>query len=214
MITILNTHPSLLNDFLAELRDVSVQTDRAKFRSNITRIGEVMAYEISKVLDRKMVEITSPLGSNTSLVLSKQPVLATVLRAGLPMHQGFVNYFDKADSAFVSAFREHTDAHSFEIKMGYLASPDLNGRTLILIDPMLATGRSMYQSYLALLKRGKPGRVIVASLIGSEQGLDYIKAHIPEADIYLAVIDPLLNEDSYIVPGLGDAGDLCFGEKL
>jgi uracil phosphoribosyltransferase len=173
-----------------------------------------MAYEISKILERKPTEISTPLGTDTSLCLVSQPVLATVLRAGLPMHQGFLNYFDKADNAFVSAFREHTDAHSFEIKVGYLASPDLNGRTLILIDPMLATGRSMYQSYLALLKRGKPGRVIIASLIGSEQGLDYIKTNIPEADIYIAVVDPLLNEDSYIVPGLGDAGDLCFGEKL
>lgn len=214
MITILNNQPSLLNDFLAELRDVSVQTDRAKFRNNITRVGEVMAYEISKVLDRKTVEITSPLGLCSSLLLSHQPVLATVLRAGLPLHQGFLNFFDKADNAFVSAYREHTSDHEFEIKLGYLASPDLNGRTLILIDPMLATGRSMYQSYLALLKRGKPGRVIVASLIGSEQGLAYIKANIPEADIYIAVVDPLLNDDSYIMPGLGDAGDLCFGEKL
>ena len=214
MLQILTQQPSLLNDFLAELRDVSVQTDRARFRKNVERIGEILAYEVSKKLDRSVYTVQTPLGTHESKVLLEQPVLATVLRAGLALHQGFLNYFDKSDSAYVSAYRKHTTAHEFEIVVEYLASPSIEGKTLILIDPMLATGRSMFLTYKALLTKGKPSRVIVVSLIASEQGVQYIQQHMPQADIFIADVDPSLDANSYIVPGLGDAGDLSFGEKL
>ncbi len=214
MIHILTNKASIINDFLAELRDVEIQKDRARFRKNVERIGEILAYEVSKYLPRKLSPIQTPLGVSNMEVLSEQPILATVLRAGLALHQGFLNYFDHADNAYISAYRKHTNQHEFEIVVEYLATPSIAGRTLILIDPMLATGRSMFLAYKALLTKGKPDKVIVVSLIASEQGVSYIQQHMPEAEIFIAAVDPSLDENSYIVPGLGDAGDLSFGEKM
>ncbi len=214
MIHILTNEASIINDFLAELRDVEIQRDRARFRKNVERIGEILAYEVSKFLPRNANSIQTPLGLSNMEVLSEQPILATVLRAGLALHQGFLNYFDHADNAYISAYRKHTNQHEFEIVVEYLATPSLSGRTLILIDPMLATGRSMFLAYKALLTKGKPAKVILVSLIASEQGVTYIQQHMPDAEIFIAAVDPSLDENSYIVPGLGDAGDLSFGEKL
>lgn len=214
MLHVLAQDQSLINDFLAELRSVELQRDRARFRRNIERVGEILAYEISKHLLRKEIEVQSPLGIHHSFVLNQQPVLASILRAGLPLHQGLLNFFDKADNAYVSAYRKHTVNHEFEIVVEYLASPDLSGKTLILIDPMLATGRSVFLTYKALLTKGKPKEVFIASVIGSTAGVAYIQDHMPEAKIFIATVDPSLNKDSYIVPGLGDAGDLSFGNKL
>ena len=214
MIHILTNEASIINDFLAELRDVEIQRDRARFRKNVERIGEILAYEVSKFLPRNANSIQTPLGLSNMEILSEQPILATVLRAGLALHQGFLNYFDHADNAYISAYRKHTNQHEFEIVVEYLATPSLSGRTLILIDPMLATGRSMFLAYKALLTKGKPAKVILVSLIASEQGVTYIQQHMPDAEIFIAAVDPSLDENSYIVPGLGDAGDLSFGEKL
>ncbi len=214
MITILGSEYSILSDVLAELRDISVQTDREKFRNNVCKVGEIMAYEISKHLPNQPKQIQTPLGVHTSLVLSEQPVIATVLRAGLQLHQGFLNYFSKADAAYISAYRKHINEHDFEVKVEYLASPDISNRMLILVDPMLATGKSLELGYQAILKNGTPKKVIIAALIASQAGLSYLSKILPNADIYVAAVDPQLNEISYIVPGLGDAGDLCFGEKL
>ncbi|MFN4082172.1 MAG: uracil phosphoribosyltransferase [Bacteroidia bacterium] len=214
MYKVLAHEHSLVNDFLAEIRDKSVQTDRARFRKNIERIGQIMAYEISKHLPRIEKNINTPLGTHKSQVLQQQPVLATILRAGLAMHSGFLNFFDHAESAFISAYRKHTCSHEFEIVVEYLASPNLNNRILILIDPMLATGQSIHLSYKALLTRGKPSVVYVAGLISSSKGIEYVQQHLPEAHIFVADVDNDLNNESYIVPGIGDAGDLCYGEKL
>jgi uracil phosphoribosyltransferase len=213
MIRVLNTENSILNTYLEALRNVEKQGDMARFRKNVERIGEIMAYEISKDLAYKKAEIQTPLAKHESLVLAEQPVLATILRAGLALHQGFLNMFDEAANAYISAYRKHTEGLAFEVIVEYMASPDLNNRVLILIDPMLATGKSMVLSYEALLKKGKPSRVIVAALIAAQEGLDYITKEMPEADIYVAALDAELNEHKYIVPGLGDAGDLCFGVK-
>ncbi len=214
MLKVLSHQQSIIHDFLAELRNVEIQQDRARFRRNVERIGEVMAYEISMHLGRKIIDVPTPLGIHQSHVLNAQPVLASVLRAGLPMHYGMLNYFDKADNAYVSAYRKHMPNQQIEIVVEYIASPDLTGRTLILIDPMLATGKSMLLTYQALLTKGKPKEVIVASLIGSNEGVAYVQEHMPGASIFIAAVDAELNADSYIVPGLGDAGDLCFGLKL
>ncbi|MCG9880385.1 MAG: uracil phosphoribosyltransferase [Bacteroidia bacterium] len=214
MPVILTKQNSIVCDFLAEIRNAQVQQDRQRFRRNLERVGEILAYEMSKVLPRKSTEIQTPLGIHASNVLQEQPVLATVLRAGLPLHQGFLNYFDWADNAYVSAYRKHTHSKDFEIVVEYLASPNLQDRTLILIDPMLATGQSMYLTYKALLTKGKPKQVFVASLIASEQGIAFVQKNMPNAQIYVADVDSSLDENSYIVPGLGDAGDLSFGEKL
>jgi len=214
MLQVLTEQTSIIDDFLAELRDVKIQTDRARFRNNVVRIGEILAYEVSKHLPRVSMEVQTPLGIHKSLVQANNPVLANVLRAGLTLHQGFLNYFDKADHAFVSAYRKHTNDHEFEIVVEYMASPSIQNRILILIDPMLATGRSMFLAYKALLAKGIPSKVIVVSLIASQQGVAYIQQHMPEAAIFIAAVDPSLDENCYIVPGLGDAGDLAFGEKL
>lgn len=214
-VHLLNKHHSLLHQFVAELRDTTIQNDRARFRKNIERIGQIMAYEISKQLEWKDVEVTTPLGKHTTSQLAEQPVLATILRAGLTMHQGVLNFFDHADCAFISAYRKHhPNSHDFEIVVEYLASPDLNGKTLLLIDPMLATGQSVELTYKAILERGTPKHVHIVSLIGSSDGVNYIKQKLPEATLWLADMDDKLNDDGYIVPGLGDAGDLSFGEKI
>lgn len=211
----LTTEHSLIQQYVAELRDVTVQTDRARFRKNIERIGQIMAYEISKKLEWKTIEITTPLGTNESKQLAHQPVLATILRAGISMHHGFLDFFDKADCAFISAYRKHKpDSPHFDIVVEYLASPSIENKDVLLIDPMLATGQSIESAYQSLRQRGKPKSLHIVSLIASESGIDYVKKHLPEATIWVAAIDNKLDENGYIVPGLGDAGDLCFGEKI
>lgn len=205
---------SILNQFISEIRDITVQKDQMRFRRNIERIGEIMAYEISKELDYKEVKITTPNSDALQSVPQDNVVLGTILRAGLPLHTGFHNYFDHAENAFVSAFRKYTSENEFDVIVEYLASPRLDGKTLILVDPMLATGISADLSYRALLTKGKPAKTVFACVIASQQAVDYVISHFPEDTIlYCAAIDPILNEHAYIVPGLGDAGDLCFGEK-
>lgn len=206
---------SVLNQYVAEIRDVNIQQDKMRFRRNIERIGEIMAYEISKKLHYAALQVETPLGTATTWVPDNQIVLATILRAGLPFHQGFLNYFDKAENAFVSAYRKYKDTLKFDIHIEYIASPSIEGKTLILADPMLATGGSMELSYRAMLTKGTPAEIHVASVIASEQAVDYVAKRLPadRTTIWCAAIDPVLDEHSYIVPGLGDAGDLAFGEK-
>lgn len=210
----LSEENSILNSFLREIRDVEIQNDSMRFRRNIERIGEIMAYEISKELDYKTVTIKTPNSEAAQSLPADDIVLGTILRAGLPLHTGFHNYFDRAENAFVSAFRKYTSENEFDVIVEYLASPRLDDKTLILVDPMLATGISADLSYRAMLSKGRPAKTILACVIASQQAVDYVIQHFPEETIlYCAAIDPILNEHAYIVPGLGDAGDLCFGEK-
>ncbi len=206
---------SLVNPLLAEIRDVGIQGDPLRFRRNIERFGEVFAYEISKRLAYEPRQVRTPLGTATVPVLADQPVLATILRAGLPLHQGLLNAFDRADNAFISAYRKHEgDEAHFEVEIEYLASPSLEGRTVILCDPMLASGSSMILAWKALLARGTPSHVHVVSVISSEAGVRCVQEQMPDnTTIWVAAIDPELNDHAYIVPGLGDAGDLCYGDK-
>lgn len=208
--------PSLANQYMAELRDVSIQQDRLRFRRNLERLGELMAYEISKTLSYQTIAVQTPLGIADTQVLRKQPVLATIMRAGLPFHQGFVNYFDQADNAFAGAYRGYSadGDDAFEIAMDYIVSPDLSGRTLILCDPMLATGRSLEKVYHALLRYGIPAQTHIAAIIASPEGVRYVQQQLPQCHLWLGAIDDHLNEHSYIVPGLGDSGDLAFGAKI
>jgi uracil phosphoribosyltransferase len=210
----LGAQNSLFNEFVREIRDVNIQKDRMRFRRNLERMGEVFAYELSKQLEYEQVEVTTPLGVAQINVLKEQPVLATILRAGLPLHQGLLNYFDQADNTFVSAYRKHEKDGTFEIELEYLASPSLEGRTVIISDPMLATGSSMVVTYKALLHRGTPKQIFVVSALASVQGLEYAKRNLPEnTKFYVGAIDDELTAQAYIVPGLGDAGDLAFGSK-
>ena len=210
----LSENNSILNTFLAEIRDITIQNDSMRFRRNIERIGEIMAYEISKELAYETVTIQTPNSEAMQSLPADNVVLGTILRAGLPLHTGFHNYFDRAGNAFVSAYRKYTSENEFDVIVEYLASPRLEGKTLILVDPMLATGISAHLSYQALLTKGAPAKTILASVIASQQAVDYAISHFPEDTIlYCAAIDPILNEHAYIVPGLGDAGDLCFGGK-
>lgn len=206
---------TLLNQFLAEIRDVHIQEDSLRFRRNIERIGEIMAYEISRVFPYMPLTVQTPLAQATENVPAVQPVIATILRAGLPLHQGFLNYFDRAENAFVSAYRKYVDADHFDIHIEYIASPRLDGKVLILVDPMLATGGSMELAYRALLTKGEPAHIHVVSVIASRQAVEHVAKTLPadKTTIWCAAIDPELNAHSYIVPGLGDAGDLCYGEK-
>lgn len=210
---ILNQQRSIFNQYLTELRDETLQKDRLRFRTNMSRAAEVLGYELSKHLAYEQRETNTPLGSCESFTLKEQPVLATILRAGLAMQEGLLRVFDKADNAFVSAYRHHTSDNEFVIKIEYISTTDLTGRTLILLDPMIATGQSMVLSHEALLQSGQPARTLILSLIASEQGLDYVQRHIPSAEIFLGALDSELTAKSYIVPGLGDAGDLAFGKK-
>ena len=206
---------SILNQFLKEIRSVDIQKDSMRFRRNMERMGEIMAYEISKTLNYKPDKIKTPLGSLESFRIDEKLVLSTSLRAGLPFHQGFLNYFDAAENAFVSAYRKYKDALKFDIFIEYIASPKLDGKTLVITDPMLATGGSMELAYGALLTKGKPKKVIIATIIASQPAIDYMKNHFSDdVTLWTAAIDPELNEHSYIIPGLGDAGDLAYGEKL
>lgn len=206
---------TLLNQFVAEIRDVNIQSDSLRFRRNIERIGEIMAYEISRDFPYQPLTIQTPLAQVTENVPAVKPVIGTILRAGLPLHQGFLNYFDHAENAFVSAYRKYIDDDNFDIHIEYIASPRLDGKTLILVDPMLATGGSMELAYRALLTKGEPAHIHVVSVIASQQAVEHVAKVMPsdKTTIWCAAIDPELNAHSYIVPGLGDAGDLCYGEK-
>ena len=209
-------HPSLANQFIAELRDVTIQQDRLRFRRNLERLGELMAYEISKLLPYQNIDVQTPLGVASTQVLRQQPVLATIMRAGLPFHQGFINYFDQAENAFAGAYRgfSSSEHEEFEIAMDYIVSPDISGRTLILCDPMLATGRSLEKVYHALLRYGTPAQTHIAAVIASSAGVRYVQQQLPQCRLWLGDVDDHLNEHSYIVPGLGDSGDLSFGAKV
>ena len=206
---------SELNRFVAEIRDIHIQQDRLRFRKNLERIGEVMSYEISKDFRYSEKLVTTPLGTARVNTADDKIVIGTILRAGIPYHQGFLNYFDQAENAFVSAYRKYKDKLNFEIFIEYIASPRIDDKTLIITDPMLATGGSMELSYQAMLTKGHPAEIHVASIIASQKAIDHIKNVFPEdkTTIWCAAIDPELNEHSYIVPGLGDAGDLAYGEK-
>lgn len=216
MVKILSKENSILNTFVAELRDEYIQKDSMRFRKNLERIGEIMAYEISKKLYYNDQEIITPLGVSNMTTIKYQPVLATILRAGLPLHQGFLNFFDQAESTFISAYRKHySNEESFEIKIDYLSSSLIDDRIIILNDTMLATGASIVATYKALLKYGTPKHLHVACIVTSSVGLEYIKKHLPEnTTIWVVVVDEELTAQGYIVPGLGDAGDLCYGEKV
>lgn len=209
--------PSLLGRFVRELRDVGIQKDAMRFRRNLERIGEIMAYEISKRLPFRKENVETPLGTTIVNEIDTHIVLATILRAGLPFHTGFLNYFDRAENAFVSAYRKYKEkGASFDVLIEYMASPSIEGKTLILVDPMLATGSSMELGYRALLHNGTPTCVHIASVIASAPAIDYVAKVFPEnsTTVWTAAIDPDINNHSYILPGLGDAGDLAFGEKI
>jgi len=215
IVNILDTKQTILNKFISEIRDVNIQKDSMRFRRNIERIGEVISYEISKTLDYKSQTVSTPLGTKIMQLPKKDVVLCSILRAGLPLHNGLLNYFDDAENAFISAYRKHTSETEFEIKVEYFASPNLDGKTLILADPMLATGRSLASVYEGLKKHGTPKEIHLACVIGATEGLNYIKQYFPEdTKLWIATVDENLNKKGYIVPGLGDAGDLSFGEKL
>jgi len=210
-----NQTQSIYNNFLSELRDINVQKDSMRFRRNLERCGEISAYEISKEMISDALNVNTPLGVSAMQTIQEIPVVATVLRAGLPLHQGVLNYFDNADNCFISAYRKHTDETHFEVEVEYLACPSVEGRTVILCDPMLATGSSMFLAYKALLKKGNPKFVHVVSVIASQQGIDFVKENFPSnTKIWIGAIDPKMTAQAYISPGLGDAGDLAFGVKL
>jgi uracil phosphoribosyltransferase len=214
MIINLSKEHSLISNWVAELRDMEEQSDRMRFRRNLERVGEVAAYEISKLLPSVETEVQTPLGIATCKTLANQPVLATILRAGLPLHQGLLNYFDKADNAFVSAYRKHDAEGSFEISLDYISCPDLDNRILIVSDPMLATGASLVKSVQFLRDEGEPASIHIVVAIACTVGLEYVRREIPTATIWCGDIDDELTAKGYIVPGLGDAGDLAYGAKI
>jgi uracil phosphoribosyltransferase len=216
MVHLLGQTNSLFNQFISEIRDEIIQKDPLRFRRNLERVGEIFAYEISKVLDFKTLEVKTPLGISTMQTLAFQPVLATILRAGLPLHQGFLNYFDRGENCFISAYRKYDSSGEFKIEFEYIASPLLDGKVVILVDPMLASGSSMEIAYNALLEKGEPSHVHLVSVIASQQGINHVLKSLPNDKItlWIGAIDIDLNAKSYIIPGLGDAGDLAFGEKI
>ncbi|MDE5724394.1 MAG: uracil phosphoribosyltransferase [Duncaniella sp.] len=207
--------PSLVSQYLSELRNVNIQNDMLRFRRNLERIGQIMAYEISRRLSYRKEEVTTPLATSMDDVMDEQVVLATIFRAGIPFHQGFLSYFDRAQNAFVSAYRKYREKDNFDVFIEYIASPKLDGKTLILVDPMLATGSSMDLAYRALLTKGTPRHIHICSVISSQAAVDYVKSAFPaeKTTLWLGAIDPEINAHSYIVPGLGDAGDLAYGIK-
>lgn len=214
MVYNLSEQHSLVNQWMSEIRGIAVQEDRMRFRRNMERVGEVIAYEISKTLPFETRKITTPLGELEMNTFEGQfPVVATILRAGVPLYQGILNYFDKADSAFVAAYRKHKKDGSFEIEQNYVTCPDLEGRVLLIADPMLATGASLVQALEELLKYGIPAKIIIVSAIASTFGIENINRRFPEIDIWTASVDEEITAKGYIVPGLGDAGDLAFGPK-
>ena len=213
MVINLSEQNSLVNTWVAELRDVTVQTDRMRFRRNLQRIAEIAAYEISKSLDWETYDVETPLGSSPAIRLKHQPVLATILRAGLPMHEGLLNYFDRADNAFISAYRKHHRDGSFEIKLEYVSCPDLDGKVLIIADPMLATGASLVKTIEELIGEGSPAQIHIVCAIACNVGIEYVHRNAPNVKIWCGDIDDELTAKGYIVPGLGDAGDRLFGTK-
>lgn len=216
MIHNLSQQNSIFNQYVAELRDITIQKDSMRFRRNLERMGEIMSYELSKTLAYETRDTQTPLGiAQTSHIIS-QPVIATILRAGLPMHIGVLNYFDQAENAFISAYRRHHKDNTFDVHVEYVSSPNIDNKTLILCDPMIATGSSIVLAFKAILAKGTPSHTHIISAISSQQGVDYVKANMPTKDftIWCGAIDEELTSHSYIVPGLGDAGDLAFGEKI
>ncbi len=214
MVHDLSKTNSIFGTFLSELRDVTIQNDPMRFRRNLERMAEILGYELSKKLSYHAVTVKTPLGEATSQQLVQQPVLATILRAGLGMHNGLLNYFDRAESAFISAYRKHSSAENFEIYVEYMAAPKIDNKVLIISDPMLATGSSMVMVYKALLKQGNPSKVYIVAAIAAPEALAYIKEHLPaNVEIWVGAVDDELTAQSYIVPGLGDAGDLAYGLK-
>lgn len=207
--------PSLVSQYMAELRDVNVQKDMLRFRRNLERIGEIMAYEMSKRMRYRVEDVTTPLEVAKCHVLDEEVVLATIFRAGIPFHKGFLDYFDHAQNAFVSAYRKYREKENFDVFIEYIASPKIDGKTLVIADPMLATGASMELSYRALLTKGNPARIHVASIIASQKAIDYVRSTFPadKTTVWVGAIDAEINSHSYIVPGLGDAGDLAYGIK-
>ncbi len=214
MIVNLSEQASLANKFVRELRDINIQKDRLRFRTNLIRLGQVLAYEISKTLDYETCDVQTPLGIADEKVCKDNIVLATLLRAGLPFHQGFLEYFDDAGNAFVSAYRKHDESGEFDIKLEYISCPDLTDCNLMIVDPMLATGASMDRTIIALEEYGKPKALHLVTAIASRAGLDFIKDKHPNAHIWMGALDEELTSQAYIVPGLGDAGDLAYGTKL
>ena len=215
MVINIGSKNSIVNHFLRDLRDINIQQDHMRFRRNMERVGEIFAYEISKTMTFEPKEVITSLGSAEIAVINTPPVVATILRAGLPLHQGLLNYFDNADNAFVSAYREHRKDGEFDIQIEYVSSPEIENRILVLSDPMLATGHSMVASYKSLLIHGKPKHTHFVSVVASVQGVEYLKRMLPKTGttIWVAAIDDELTAQGYIVPGLGDAGDLAFGQK-
>jgi uracil phosphoribosyltransferase len=213
MVVNLSEKYSLLSDWIGELRNVETQVDRMRFRRNLERIGEVAALEISKTLEHTEKEIQTPLGIIVTNVLKDQPVLATILRAGLPLHQGMLNYFDKADNGFISAYRKHNRDGSFEISLDYVSCPELEDRVVIISDPMLATGSSLVKTIQFLREEGKPKEIHIVAVIACTVGIEYLKRSEPQCKIWCGAIDDELTAKGYIVPGLGDAGDLAYGVK-
>lgn len=207
---------SVLNHFIAQLRDRAVQTDRMRFRKNLERIGEILGYELSKTLSYSPKSVTTPLGEKEVPLMENEMVICSILRAGLPFHNGLLNYFDHAENAFISAYRHHTgNGDDFEIRVEYLSSPSLDGKTLLLADPMLATGQSFISVYESLKKLGTPAEIHLLVVIGAKPGIELVEKHFPSGThLWIAAIDDKLNDKGYIIPGLGDAGDLAYGSKL
>lgn len=215
-IKVLGGGHSIIDQYLAELRDITIQKDSLRFRENLQRLGELFGYEISKTLPYEKKEVITPLGIAHVPMLTQQPVLATILRAGLPMHHGLLRIFDKAENTFISAYRKYTESGGFDIEFEYMASPSLENKVVILSDPMLASGMSMEISYHALLTKGTPSHIHLVSIISSQQGVDYVADMIkdPNVTLWIGAVDPGMTPKSYIVPGLGDAGDLAYGAKI
>lgn len=214
MVHISTNSNSIVNHYIAEIRDVNVQNDPLRFRRNLERIGEIISYEISKSFEYKTQKITTPLGIAQGQLMDGQPVIASILRAGLTMHSGLLNIFDRAENAFISAYRRPIGKNAFDVQVEYKACPDLEGKILIIADPMLATGRSMLLVFEALLKHGTPKQIHIVSAIASQNAIDMLEKNLPiPAEIWVGDIDPKINAKSYIVPGLGDAGDLAYGQK-
>jgi len=215
MVHNLSESVSLIGNYLSELRDVHIQKDAMRFRLNLERIAEIIGYEISKKLDYKTIQTETPLGVSEDKVPRETPLLITILRAGLAMHSGLLRYYDRSESAYISAYRKHTTPEEFEIYVEYLAAPNLDGRVWIISDPMLATGNSMVTVYKALLKNGKPSKIYVVSAIATPDAIEFVKRNFPDTtEIWVGAIDKELTAQSYIVPGLGDAGDLAYGVKV
>jgi uracil phosphoribosyltransferase len=214
MVINLSKEHSLVTNWIAEIRDLTIQTDRMRFRRNLQRIGEIAAFEISKTMPSKIIEVQTALGIAECKVLSEQPVLTTILRAGLPLHDGLLNYFDKADCAYVSAYRKHGTDGNFEISLEYLSSPEIENRIVIISDPMLATGASLVKTIQYLREEGEPKTIHIVSAIACSIGIEHVRRNVPKATIWCGDIDDELTAKGYIVPGLGDAGDLAFGPKI